>query len=132
MLVERHPHHEEMIEAFFARWTEMLNGPIHGTVAILETLHERRVPLYALTNWSAETWRLARPLFPFLDRFRGILVRARWADARPDLSPAVGRLRHPARQRFTTTAGERPAVASRPSFPRTRGPARLASGHRLL
>ncbi len=89
MLVERHPHHEAMIEAFFARWTEMLNGPIHGTVAILETLHERRVPLYALTNWSAETWRLARPMFPFLDRFRSILVSGEVGLIKPD--PAIYR-----------------------------------------
>lgn len=84
MLVERHPHHEAMIEAFFARWTEMLNGPIHGTVAILEELDARGVPLYALTNWSAETWPLALPLFPFLGRFRGVLVSGQVGLIKPD------------------------------------------------
>ena len=69
LLVERHPHHRAMIEAYFDRWTEMLNGPIHGTVAVLEELHGRGVPLFALTNWSAETWP------------RGIEAQPRLADA---------------------------------------------------
>lgn len=87
LLVERHPGHRAMIEAYFGRWVEMLNGPIHGTVAVLEELDGRGVPLYALTNWSAETWVLARPLFPFLDRFRDILVSGQIGLIKPD--PAI-------------------------------------------
>lgn len=89
LLVERHPHHRAMIEAYFDRWTEMLNGPIHGTVAVLEELHGRGVPLFALTNWSAETWPLAQPSFPFLQRFRGILVSGQVGMIKPD--PAIFR-----------------------------------------
>lgn len=89
LLVERHPHHRAMIEAYFGRWTEMLNGPIHGSVAVLDELHDRGVPLFALTNWSAETWPLAQPLFPFLERFRGILVSGQVRLIKPD--PAIFR-----------------------------------------
>lgn len=89
LLVERHPHHRAMIEAYIGRWTEMLNGPIHGTVAVLEELHGRGVPLFALTNWSAETWPLAQPSFPFLRRFRGILVSGQVGLIKPD--PAIFR-----------------------------------------
>lgn len=89
LLVARHPDQRAMIEAYFARWSEMLNGPIHGTVALLETLHARGVPLYALTNWSAETWVVARPMFPFLERFRGILVSGEVGLIKPD--PAIYR-----------------------------------------
>ncbi|BBK45382.1 hydrolase [Allostella vacuolata] len=84
LLIDRHPGQAAMVEAFFARWPEMLNGPIQGTVAVLEELHAAGVPLFALTNWSAETWPLARPLFPFLDRFRGILVSGQVGLIKPD------------------------------------------------
>ena len=52
----------------------MLGGPIDGTVAILEELADADTPLYALTNWAADTWLHARDSFPFLRLFRGILV----------------------------------------------------------
>ena len=84
LLADRHPGQQAMIAAFFDRWTEMLNGPIDGTVALLEELDAAGVPLFALTNWSAETWALARPLFPFLDRFRGILVSGQVGLVKPD------------------------------------------------
>ncbi|MGE0714600.1 MAG: HAD family hydrolase [Alphaproteobacteria bacterium] len=108
ILVDAHPAEREMIEAFYDRWVEMLNGPIHGTVALLEELDAAGVPLYALTNWSAETWKVARPLYPFLDRFRGVLVSGEVGMVKPD--PAIfARLcadfaLDPARCRFTDDA----------------------------
>jgi 2-haloacid dehalogenase len=79
-----HPDHARYIDAYWHRWIETLNGPIDPTVTILEELHARQVPLYALTNWAAETFKLARPLFPFLDRFDGIVVSGEEKMAKPD------------------------------------------------
>lgn len=73
-LVERHPEWRDMIEMYHARWPEMLNGTIDGTVDILARLRDRGVPLYALTNWSAETFPFARQRFEFLNWFQGIVV----------------------------------------------------------
>lgn len=72
----RHPGRQLHIEAFFSRWIEMIGGPIQGTVDLLEALHGRGVPLYALSNWSKETFPLVRhdPTYKFLDRFRHIVV----------------------------------------------------------
>ena len=42
------------ILAWGQRFAEMMDAPIHGTVEILDELHRAGVPLYALTNWSAE------------------------------------------------------------------------------
>ncbi|MGE0725360.1 MAG: HAD family hydrolase [Alphaproteobacteria bacterium] len=88
-LVAAHPHERERIEMYYGRWTEMLNGQIAGTVEVVEELHGRGVPLFALTNWSAETWAMARPLYPVLDRFRGILVSGMVGMIKPD--PAIYR-----------------------------------------
>jgi 2-haloacid dehalogenase len=84
------PDHAEAIAAYDARWHETLPHAIEGTVAILEELAERQVPLYAITNWSAEKFRETRPRFPFLDKFRDIVVSGDEKLIKPD--PAIYRL----------------------------------------
>ena len=74
-LIDQYPEHEDHIRAYYDRWEEMFSGEITGTVAILEELKEkRRHGLYALTNWSAETFPMARRTFDFLQHFEGIVV----------------------------------------------------------
>ena len=55
LLCAQHPQQAGLIEAYGARFDEMMKGPIGGSVAILQALYDRGVPLYALSNWSAET-----------------------------------------------------------------------------
>lgn len=75
LLIAQHPSQETMIRAFYDRWTEMLGGPISNTVDILTQLkEEENYPLFALTNWSAETWPIALEHFEFLHWFEGVLV----------------------------------------------------------
>jgi 2-haloacid dehalogenase len=84
-LVSRHPEYEEEIRAYYGRWEEMLGGAIHETVAILEELHERNSHrLYALTNWSHETFPVARDRFGFLNLFEGIVVSGEEKMKKPD------------------------------------------------
>jgi 2-haloacid dehalogenase len=74
-LISQHPEWEEQITAWHQRWQETFNGPIHETVDILARLKEsKRFRLYALTNWSDETFPWARQTFPFLQWFDGIVV----------------------------------------------------------
>jgi 2-haloacid dehalogenase len=42
------------------------------------------VPLYALSNWSAETFARSRARFPFLEWFRGIVVSGQERLIKPD------------------------------------------------
>lgn len=90
LLVEKHPEQKDLIEAYRTRWVEMLAGPIEGAVAILHELKERGVPLYALTNWSAETFPLALGRFDFLQWFRGTIVSGKERVVKPD--PRIYRL----------------------------------------
>src|SRR3984885_7167810 len=69
-----HPGQAELIDAWFERYEEMLAGPIAGTVELLAELRSHDVPLYALSNWSAETFPVAVKMFAFLQWFRGILL----------------------------------------------------------
>jgi 2-haloacid dehalogenase len=89
-LVERHPVHAAAITAYHERWTEMLGGDIAGTVELLDELRDTGVPLYALTNWSAETFGIARERYQFLEWFDGVLVSGEERMIKPD--PAIFRL----------------------------------------
>lgn len=84
LLRAQHPHHAELIEAYGARFDEMMKGPIEGSVTILEALHERGVPLYALSNWSRETFPMARRRFEFLKLFRGMVISGEVGVIKPD------------------------------------------------
>jgi 2-haloacid dehalogenase len=73
-LVTKFPDHEENIRAYYDRWTEMLGGPIHGTVEVLRQLKDAGIKLYALTNWSHETFPIALQRYEFLHWFHGRIV----------------------------------------------------------
>jgi 2-haloacid dehalogenase len=83
-LVERHPAHAAAIAAYAERWAEMLGGELSGTVEVLAELRAAGMPVYALTNWSAETFGVARERFAFLDWFRGVLVSGEERLIKPD------------------------------------------------
>jgi 2-haloacid dehalogenase len=89
LLLAAHPGRwHDFIRAYDTGWTEMLSGEIAGTVAILDALHARGTPLYAITNWNQDTFR--RTHQRCLDRFRGIVVSGDERLVKPD--PAIYRL----------------------------------------
>jgi 2-haloacid dehalogenase len=83
-LSAQHPHHAALIHAYGTRFDEMMKGPIDGSVAILMALHDRGVPLYALSNWSAETYPLAVKRFDFLKLFHGTVISGEVGVIKPD------------------------------------------------
>lgn len=75
LLVSAYPEYEKEICSFYERWEEMIKSEISDTVLILNRLKElNKVKLYALTNWSAETFPIAKQRFEFLNQFEGIVV----------------------------------------------------------
>jgi len=79
-----HPHEAPLIDAWVRRYDEMLAGPISGTVDILTKLNSHRVPLYALSNWSVETFPAALKRFEFLKWFRGVMLSGEVKLLKPD------------------------------------------------
>lgn len=74
-LVLKFPDHEPAIRAWYGRWQETISGPVHETVSILEKIKNGQSHrLYALTNWSAQTFPWALENFKFLHWFEGIVV----------------------------------------------------------
>jgi len=83
-LARQHPAKRELIAAFHRRWDEMLGGQIQETVDLLSELRESGIGIYALSNWSAETFPIARARYPFLGWFDGIVISGEVGICKPD------------------------------------------------
>ena len=87
-LNEKFPQYAELIAAWSDRFGETVTGPVPGVHAIVEELDGRGVPLFAITNFSADFWP---PFFAgergFLSRFRDIVVSGEVKLLKPD--PAI-------------------------------------------
>ncbi|WP_114954106.1 HAD family hydrolase [Sphingosinicella terrae] len=87
-LTEKFPQYAHLIAAWGERFGETITDPVPGVHAIVDDLHERGVPLYAITNFSADFW----PPFHakergFFGRFRDIVVSGEEKLLKPD--PAI-------------------------------------------
>jgi len=83
-LIAKFPAHEALIRAFYARWPEMVAGAMQEGVALVDRLEAAGVPLFGLTNWSAETFPYAWERFDVLRKFREIVVSGRVGLVKPD------------------------------------------------
>ncbi|MFN0119852.1 MAG: HAD family hydrolase [Blastocatellia bacterium] len=100
LLCAQHPEHTALIRAFHERWIEMVAGPIEGTVEIFRELRAAGYQIAALSNWSAETWALTRPLYPFFDWFEEMVISGHEGVIKPNpriyqiLLQRIGRRAH--------------------------------------
>ncbi|WP_148714360.1 HAD family hydrolase [Chitinolyticbacter meiyuanensis] len=86
-LIAEYPQYAEHIRAWLVRWPETLAGLLPEGVALMEKLEAAGIPLYGLTNWSAETWPYAWNNYPLLQRFGEIVVSGHEKLVKPD--PAI-------------------------------------------
>lgn len=109
-LAARFPEHHELIAAWGPRFGEQIGGMLPGMRAIVEELDAAGVPLFAITNFSAEFWPPFRGQEAALfDRFRCIIVSGEERLTKPD--PAIYAL---ALDRFGLAPGEGLFVDDRP------------------
>jgi 2-haloacid dehalogenase len=83
-LLPQHADKLELIEAFGRRFSEMIPGAIEGSVAVLAELKEREVPVYGISNWSAETFPPQRERFDFLSWFDDLVISGMVGVIKPD------------------------------------------------
>ncbi|HEX8214689.1 MAG TPA: HAD family phosphatase [Allosphingosinicella sp.] len=87
-LSEKFPGYAHLISAWGDRFGETITEPVPGTHAIVEELDERGVPLFAITNFSADFWRPFHEREKgFFSRFRDIVVSGEEKLLKPD--PAI-------------------------------------------
>lgn len=84
ILTHKFPEYSREILAYYGEWETMLKGQFDETVEILKKIRDNHSRVYALTNWSAETFPIAQRRFPFLDWFDGILVSGKEKLKKPD------------------------------------------------
>ena len=80
----RHPEQAGLIAAYLERWPEMLGDIDAGMIGILHELRDRGLRLFALSDWSAETYPMARSRVPELDIFEDILISGDAGRTKPD------------------------------------------------
>lgn len=74
-LVARFPEWETAIRDYYGRWTDMLGGPVAGTVEIFRQLKDSgKYKIYALTNWHHGLFDIALVRYNFLHWFDGRVV----------------------------------------------------------
>jgi len=73
--VAEYPEYEDLIKLYYGEWETMLTGAVEGTVEIFRKLKDsKKYRIYAITNWSAETFPVAQARYDFLQWFEGISV----------------------------------------------------------
>lgn len=86
-LAKQFPKDRSLIERYHTHWIDSISGPIQGTVEILQSLIDQKVPVHAITNFSAEKFSGERERFAFLNQFGVTVVSGEERVIKPD--PAI-------------------------------------------
>jgi 2-haloacid dehalogenase len=87
-LSQKFPDYAAYISAWGERFGETISDPVPGVHAIVDELEARGVPLFAITNFSADFWKPFREKEDaFFRRFRDIVVSGEEKMLKPD--PAI-------------------------------------------
>ena len=85
--VALYPEHADLIRAWHARWDEMFLGAIPESEAAIEAMHDRGVPMHALTNMAVESWPMVQAMSPAFARLDVVVVSGAEGVIKPD--PAI-------------------------------------------
>lgn len=78
------PHYAELIQAYHDNWEESIGDYFAGTVEIMKRLKKAGYPLYGLSNWSAETFPIAREKYDFFHLLDDIVISGEVGMIKPD------------------------------------------------
>tara|TARA_R100001244_G_scaffold6593_5_gene7851 strand:- start:25651 stop:26277 length:627 start_codon:yes stop_codon:yes gene_type:complete len=78
------PGYADHILAYSRRFPETIPGPVEGMLEIVEALANRKVPLFAISNFGAESWAQFRPTAPIFEIFSDIIISGEEKLIKPD------------------------------------------------
>jgi len=84
ILSERFPQHAHLIRAYHEHWKDSIGEAFTGTVEIVRKLKHAGYPLYGMSNWSAETFPIARARYDFFDLFDDMVISGEVGFAKPE------------------------------------------------
>ena len=83
-LSRQFPHYSDLIQAYPDNWRDSIGGSFTGTVDILKRLKKAGYPLYGLSNWSAETFPIAREKYDFFNLLDDIILSGEVGMIKPE------------------------------------------------
>ncbi len=86
-LSAKFPHREELIRAYHEHWEDSIGEPIWPVIEILKRVKAAGWPVYGLSNWSMETFPIARQRHHFFDLLDDYLLSGEVRLVKPD--PAI-------------------------------------------
>ena len=103
------PVYSDHIRSYSRRFPESIPGPVEGMLDLVRALANRGVPLFAISNFGAESWAQFRPSAPIFDLFSDIVISGEEKLIKPDA--AIYEL---ALQRFSRRADQCLFIDDRP------------------
>lgn len=83
-LADENPLFRDEIMMWHDRWLDMASPAIDHSVTLLRALRGKGVPVYALSNFGAETFDHACATYDFLNEFDRAFISAHYRIAKPD------------------------------------------------
>lgn len=84
VLSRQFPHYAELIQAYHDNWKDSIGNHFEGTVKIMKRLKTAGYALYGLSNWSAETFPIAREQYDFFDLLDDIVISGEVGSVKPE------------------------------------------------
>ena len=78
------PEYRDHITAYSERFPETIPGPVEGMLDLVQALAGRGVPLFAISNFGAESWAQFRPSAPIFGIFSDIVISGEEKLIKPD------------------------------------------------
>lgn len=89
-LSKQFPHYAGLIQAYDTYWEESLTEPYHETIEIVRSLKDSGWPLYLLSNFSAEKFKLIEHKHPVFEWFDDKIISGDHKTVKP--SPEIFRI----------------------------------------
>lgn len=83
-LSKHFPHYSELIQAYHDNWEDSIGEYFEGTVEIMKQLKKAGYPLYGLSNWSAETFPIAREKYNFFNLLDDMVISGEVGMIKPE------------------------------------------------
>lgn len=84
ILAQQFPQYSDLIQAYHDHWSDSIGEHLDGTVKILKRLKGAGYPLYGLSNWSAETFPIARRKYDFFELLDDIIISGEVGSIKPE------------------------------------------------
>ena len=83
-LSKQFPHYAHLIQAYHEHWKDSIGEYFEGTVDIMRRLKKTGYQLYGLSNWSAETFPIAREKYDFFHLLDDTVISGEVGTVKPE------------------------------------------------